>query len=146
MSNRAVNLACVIVALALTACGGKTQSSPHSSPPASLANLLPAPSELAKLSSDSAAERTLTGSQFSPTLTKIRVTPSGSSADYAPLPAGLSQQFVAVATYDYGNASFAGNASAKADWSTPPDQFYLGVADFASNRWVWSSASSGVET
>jgi len=143
-------LACLLIALALSACSSAAHL-PASSTPSSrtgsplgqpeLAPILPAPAELLRLVSFVDADRVRAGAVYEAALPHSHVAPLATAAafspNYAPGP-GASVADAAYATYAFIVPAFTGH-EITAGWLTPPAaaNAWIALGNYASGRWDW---------
>ncbi|MCC7477422.1 PKD domain-containing protein [bacterium] len=147
-------LAALTLTFLLGACGGGARESSGlkgqpaaEARPDSPALSLPAPSLLAGTARISSAADPLLryGGEFDPALPNQSVSASGLAGIYSGSAAKLSDS--AYALYSFDTQDYSGTPVFSCSWGklpAGPAYAWIGVANFASDRWEWSNASAGV--
>jgi hypothetical protein len=107
---------------------------------------LPAPAQLPRTSSAAPGDRKLDGTENDATLPHARVFPAAPSLSFAPAGSTISE--VAYATYHFDLPGYSGAGSITTTWDSLPAvaDYYVGVADFASNSWKWFMGDPAAST
>jgi hypothetical protein len=146
-----IALAATALACALAGCaghGGVDQAGAGPVPGAAFAS----PAQLISLLNArgvSAAGLTKTGAQYATALPSAKVAINGAALDFAPTwDAAGSPAFgdLAFAIYLFDGTGLSGASAVTTVWPTAPAaaDLWVGLADFASDRWTWFQPAAGV--
>jgi hypothetical protein len=107
---------------------------------------LPSPAELPRGVSAGFGDQLLSAPEYATELSSARITVQDQLVLLNPDGQGLADS--AYAVYQFNVPGYAGTASVSSFWQDrdPATEYYLGVADYSRNRWVWLQASSDTAT
>ncbi len=141
----------LVALLLLAGCGG--QAGRSADPPApglapAALPTLPAPAELATRSTSGAFPRFCRADEYTPGKAQQVSIPVGDSGElnFSPdFPASGTGTGPAWAMYGLDLTGYLGLDQLYVTWTTPPPaaDFYMGVANYGSNRWEWSQPGLG---